>query len=862
MQNRPPAEHSFGAWVRRRRKALDLTQQELAQKVGCSHSLIFKIESDERRPSRQIAELLAQYLEIPPGERDLFQKVARQEKALVGLESLHAPPAIHKPVELPTPRAGNVPTSPTTLIGREYEIAMIGRQLLDRSCRMLTLTGPGGIGKTRLALEVARKFESHFADGVFFISMAGIERTESIIPAIADVLGLAFSGPADHVVQISNFLQTKEILLVVDNMEHVLESGSLLGEILRQTQQTKMLVTSRESLRMQWEWLFEVQGLPVPEGGDANLEENSAAVLFIQRARQASQHFSWELEDSEAIVLICKLVGGLPLAIELAASWVRVLSCREIAQELERGMDLLESNKVDLPLRHRSIKTVFDHSWTLLTEQERALLMKLSIFQGGFTREAAIAITGASLSTLSSLVDKSLLRHGKNLDHYDLHELVRQYAFARLQSNPTEESRTAEKHAIYYSKWIAALEGPIKSARQLRTSQLIRGETGNWHSAWLWAAGRGREDLLRTMIPSLYWYFEVHGYYAEALSVSKAAVDGFRTHPWPGSSRNAQDRSAGALFVNSLGWFEFRTGNVEKAISLFAESLELAAEADDPEVMYYIFVNQGYLSLFTGNVAEAERLTTEGLRHARRLNSAWHTAVAISILGIVAYQQGRLNEAYQQLSESLKIWRTVGDPRGLVFCMLYLGLTTLALNDIPATRAILLESNAIAEAKMDRWALAFGLDLLGMIPLSQGQAEEALAYFNQSLALSRGIGDQLSAAQTTIHLGQAYAALRSVELAKRLLFEAYANAYEAKWAFILLDALFSFAEIENGLSVETRLAVALSVLSHPAVTPHLRARSERMRDEIAASLTPTQIERATWLSTEKKPEAWAQELLR
>ena len=290
--DRHAMDYSFGNWIKRRRKALDLTQQELARKVGCSSSLIFKIESDERRPSRQIAELLAQHLELPVEERDLFLKVARQEKAVDGLEAIHTPLSIHEPVSISVPRPGSIPASSTTLVGREHEIAMIGRQLLDPACRMLTLTGPGGVGKTRLAIQVARQFESHFVEGVFFISMAGIERTESIIPAIANVLGLAFSGPADPVVQVSTFLRTKEILLVVDNMEHLLEGGNLLGEILQQTRQVKMLVTSRESLRMQWEWLFEVQGLPVPGGGDGNLEENSAAALFIQRARQASQDFS------------------------------------------------------------------------------------------------------------------------------------------------------------------------------------------------------------------------------------------------------------------------------------------------------------------------------------------------------------------------------------------------------------------------------------------------------------------------------------------------------------------------------------------------------------------------------------------
>ena len=401
----------------------------------------------------------------------------------------------------------------------------------------------------------------------------------------------------------------------------------------------------------------------------------------------------------------------------------------------------------------------------------------------------------------------------------------------------------------------------MKSAQQLQTSQQVRGETGNWLSAWNWAAGKGRVDLLRKMTPTLYWYFEVHGYYAEALSVSKAAVDGFRAQQKPVSLPSAADQSADALLVNSLGWFEFRTGNIDKAIPLFTESLALAREADDPEVMYYIYVDWGYLSLFTGDIAEAERLTTKGLGYARELNSPWHIAVAMSVLGIVAYQQGKLNDAYQQLTESLKIWRTVGDPRGLVFCMLYLGMTTLALGDIPATRTTLLESNQIAEAKMDRWAHAFGLDLLGTMALSDGNHKEALAYFDQSLALSKGIGDQLSAAQSAIHLGQAYAAVREEEPAKRLFREAYTSAREGKWAFILLDALLSFVEIQNGLSDDTKLAIVLSILSDSAVTPQLRVRGERMQNEMTASLTTQQIQTVKRLAAEKKPEAWAQEVL-
>ncbi|HEX2998423.1 MAG TPA: NB-ARC domain-containing protein, partial [Anaerolineales bacterium] len=544
-------EYSFGTWVKRRRKALDLTQQELARQIGCSPSLIFKIESDERRPSRQMAELLATELDISADQRPLFLKTARQEKST---DSLDAIPALSglEPVPAPRPIPGNLPVPPTPLVGREQEIRTIARQLTEPSCRMLTLIGPGGIGKTRLSIEVGRELEAHFSDGVYFITLAGVGMSESILPVLAETLGLTFSGPAEPAVQLSNFLRTKNILLVLDNMEHLLAGGELFGRILTQTQQVKMLITSREQLRLQWEWLFEVQGLPIPQETDPSLVENEAIMLFAQRARQISQGFSLQQEDLPALVRICQLVGGLPLAIELAASWVRILSCREIAQELEKSIDFLETRKLDVPERHRSIKTVFDHSWELLTEEERLLLKKLSVFQGGFTRDAAAAATGASLSMLSVLVDKSLLRYSKNSDRYDFHELIRQYAFSQLQSNRVDEKLAFEKYAYYYAGWIASLEQRLKSAQQLQTSHLIRAETVNWHCAWHWAIANGRLDLLRKMHQCLNWYFEVHGYYDEALSAYRAAVDGFRARTVPTVLERAADKATLAFLIDSL----------------------------------------------------------------------------------------------------------------------------------------------------------------------------------------------------------------------------------------------------------------------------------------------------------------------
>jgi predicted ATPase/transcriptional regulator with XRE-family HTH domain len=854
-------EYSFGMWVRRRRKALDLTQQGLAKQIGCSPSLIFKIESDERRPSRQMAELLAEKLGIPAEQRSLFLKTARQEKSPDSLDAI-PPPSPFEAVSPQKPTHSHLPVSPTPLIGREHELNLIPKQLLEPSCRLLTLTGPGGIGKTRLAIEVGHVLKPRFADGVYFISLAGVGMPDSVLPAIADVLGFGFSGPADLMVQLANFLHEKEILLIFDNMEHLLEGRDLLGKILLETHHVKMIVTSREPMRLQWEWLFEVQGLPLPEENNANaVETNSAIQLFVQRAQQTSQHFSLEAENSSAIIRICRMVGGLPLAIELAASWVRVLSAREIAQELEKSLDFLETNKVDVPQRHRSIKTVFDHSWQLLIEKERHLLMKLSVFQGGFTREAAVAATGASLLLLSSLVDKSLLRHSKNPDRYDLHELIRAYALEKLQANSSEKQLAFAKYAEHYAAWIQSLEWEFKSPSQTQTSQIIRFETSNWHGAWHWAIEDHRLDLLRRMIPTLNWYFEVNGYYDEAISAFKTAVEHFRMIGAPTSLQTAEERSAFAFLLDSFGWFEFRKGNVEIAVPLLQESLDIAREQDDPEVMYYIHGNWGYLCLFTGEIEEARRLTVESLRYGQELKP-WHQAIPKSVLGIVAYQQENFQESHQQLNDSLSLWRPVGDPRGLVFTMTYMGMTALGMKDYDVAKSILTESNQIADANMDRWAHAFGLDLLGIASMSQGQNEEAILHFQQSVALYNEIGDQMNSAQVTIHMGQACAAMRLDDEAKKLYLEAYSKAQTYKWPPVLLNALVSYTEMPNDLPYETKLAVALSVLAHPAVTPYLRGRSEAMRDDAKSNLGREMIKAAEDLASAKSPELWAQELLK
>ena len=770
---------------------------------------------------------------------------------LTGIPALSGLEALDEPAVSPS----NLPVYLTSLVGREFEIDFVCKQLLDPSCRLLTLTGPGGVGKTRLAVEAARRLATKFGHGVFFLSLSGVTLAESILSLVADGLGIAFSDSGDPERQVIQFLRNKEILLVVDNMEHLIPAGGILGELLQQAAGLKVLVTSREPLHLLGEWIFEVQGLPIPESDAVNPGSNSAAILFLQRARQASIGFSLNSEDIPILVQICRSVEGLPLAIELAASWVRVLSIREILLELERGLDFLETKLQDVPDRHRSIRRVIEQSWTLLSEEECAVLMKLSVFSAGFTRPAAEAVAGASLFSLSSLVSKSLLRHHNTTDRYSLHELIRQYASLKIQEEPGEAARIYERYSRYFSAWLAGLEAPLKSSGQIQAAAQIRAETANWMAAWRWAVDQRRLDLLRPMLPCLYWYFEIHGYYAEALSAYRLAVGELRIAGAPQSLAQPQDLSAFAFLVDQSAWFEFRSGNNRQAAALFAESLDLARETGDAEVLYHIHGNWGYMALLNGEIDEAERLTLQSLEDARKLDSPWHSAIPTSVLGIVSYQRGDSVRAYQELSDSLKFWRTVGDPRGLVFCMLYLSSTALLLGQLETAETLLLESNTIAAEKMDRWAQAFGLDLLGQVALAKGDTLKAQEQFQRSLALYDEIGAPWGTAQVSVHLAEAQAGLGSGSQALDLLRRVFENAWQAQWLPTILEALVAFLSLDEAIAPHTKSAALQAVQAHPACTPQIRQQVTALSASLPDAPAGAQPR------AEKSAETWAQEIL-
>src|SRR6266568_554280 len=323
----------------------------------------------------------------------------------------------------------NLPLPRTSFVGRASELDEIDRLLEDPDCRLLTLVGPGGAGKTRLALEAAARRVDRYPHGVHFVPLASVSSPEFLTPAVAEAIQFAVDGAHSGFSaedQLLDYLSERSTLLVLDNFEHLVEGSGLLGEMIERAPHVELLTTSRERLNVQSEWVFDVDGLGLAENGSGSA---SAVRLFVERAKQVTPGFA--LDDTSQALRICRLVDGMPLGIELAASWVSMLSCAEIADEIEGNIDFLTTSMRDVPERHRSLRAVIDQSWRLLTDEQRSAFSRVSVFRGSFDRSAAAAVSGGGLGLLSELVSKSLLRR-PDFGRFELHELLRQYAAEQL----------------------------------------------------------------------------------------------------------------------------------------------------------------------------------------------------------------------------------------------------------------------------------------------------------------------------------------------------------------------------------------------------------------------------------------------
>lgn len=481
----------------------------------------------------------------------------------------------------------NLPLQPTSFIGRKQEVAEIRRLLVEEpACRLLTLIGPGGIGKTRLALAAAAEVKDSFPHGVHFAPLASVGEPEIIISALAEALHLTIQAGVKPKTELFNYLAEKQLLLVIDNLEHLLAGVGLLSEILMATPQVKLLATSRERLNLQEEWSYLVQGLSFPKyaSPDANFESYSAMRLFLERARRAEASFNLSEADLPHVIRLCQLVDGMPLALELAAPWVRSITCQEIVQEIERSLDFLTTSLRNAPERHRSIKAVLEQTWQRLPEAEKAILCKLSVFQGGCLREAALQVTGATLTLLSSLVDKALLRRADS-GRYELHELIRQFAAEQLRTTPGDEEVLQALHCAYYTAFLEDQAQALQTNQQKAALAALAADMDNIRAAWHYAVARRDVLALEKSALGLWLLGEYGGLLYENELALRQALSIFMPtpEPWEAAAVPEEYESLVGCLLAGLGHLCARRGQLDEGRA-FAEQAVLRLRRARPPI--------------------------------------------------------------------------------------------------------------------------------------------------------------------------------------------------------------------------------------------------------------------------------------
>jgi predicted ATPase/DNA-binding NarL/FixJ family response regulator len=766
--------------------------------------------------------------------------------------------------ELPTiqfngkPPAGalphNLPSQLTPLIGREGEIDEVIELLNKPECRLLTLTGQGGIGKTRLAIQVASQIRSKFPDGIFFTALQPAMEPTFLTQAILDAIGMPIYGTDDPRKQLVHFLHERKILLLLDNFEELLQTSpenaassfDLLAEILHQALQVKLLVTSRVVLNLSGEWIYPVQGLAYPQSSLDNrspfhtteiLTQFPAIQLFIERAKRVQPHFS-TMDEMAGIVQICQVVEGLPLALEIAAAWTKMISCAAIAAEIQRSLVFLKTRHQDVPARHRSILAVINHSWQALSPEERQVYARLSVFTGGFQRQAAEHVAGASLPILSTLVDKSLLHWGPG-DRYHFHELLRQFAHDQLHSDPQAARDAHALHCTYFADFLNERSAAITGPRQLEVLRSIAAELQNIRAAWRQAIADVNVVVLHKAAYTYSQFCDFTSHYLEGAEAFEQAISRLLESRTPAP----QDPSAAevlAQLYHLLGGLCVRLGKYELSEkALLTSQAILQAHGftfrpgfgTDPNSMLSLLamVKGDYIAAI--HYGEAAR--DAGLLHDDPLN----LQVACYMLASAAFSLGEFPRALDYINQGLYLIEITGNRWFKGQLLTVQGQIVQAQNQYPLAKRIFQEIYQIKLDMNDLEGEANALNHLAEVALLQGNPQEAQRLYQKSLEIILRINDPGGLGGTYAGLGASALANRDFTAACRYYTQGLHIALQIQWLPLTIALFTGISDLLlEAVRVEQSAALLRLVLAQPAITEDARIRASQRLERVVAQM--------------------------
>ena len=716
------ARTSFGQWLKQRRKTTDITCEDLARRLGCAASTLYKIEANSRRPSKQMAELLAEYLDIPPDERPAFVHFARAEEtvsaALWGA-SFHP--------------QSNLTDQATLLIGREQDAAAVRKRLLQPSSRLLTLIGPPGIGKTRLALQVAAETLDDFVDGVFFISLAPITDADLVLTTVATTLGVLDLGPQTPLERLKVFLRDKETLLVLDNFEQILAAAPSIAELLIGCPWLKLLVTSRAPLRIRQERQIPVAPLAVPDlihlPDVESVATYSAVRLFMERAQAVKSDFVLTQQTAPSVVALCARLDGLPLAIELISSRVKLFSPSALLERLHGRLMLQSDGLRDIEPRHRTLNAAIEWSYQLLSVEEQTLLRRLSVFVGGWTLDAtgAVCLEHLNLSVfdgLASLLDKNLVKQETQSDdepRFQMLETIREYALGQLAASG-EESALQRQHADYFLALAETTHPPLTGVETGLWWDRLEVEHPNLRAALTWSRTQAdRETELRLSLALVgFWHRRGHisegsGWLADALTRTEGAARELPT---------ATYHRLRAKALDALGTFMVFRGDLDSAQPLYEECLRLFQELEDSAGIAETLGDYGMLFVQSREYVRAEALLNESQVLWRELGSTGGMAGGFLFLGNLAYAQGQITQAGAAWEEGLALCRAENFTWNASILLTQLAMVTQEEGDYQRAGAQLTESLTILREMRERWQTAYTLEVFACLAAAQGPSSE------------------------------------------------------------------------------------------------------------------------------------------